>query len=272
MPQDRVELAGNVASVEPTQLDPLDAGLPVGLGEPEQQGVAARELVAPECDQQQQALRLGVANEERQEFPRRVVRPVQVLDGEHDGAVGGEPPQQVEERLVHPAARPFRPHLGAGGRGDRIVGQHSQRGAHRGQRPARNAVGRPPIPAVHLLELADVRPESLDDRRERQRALREADTTAEQHDGTVGARPIQGGGEHARLADPRLAAQQDGSGTTALHIEQRSSDHVELLLAPDQVWADDPAGHRLDHTAVPQDCRARQTGREGGPAGSLTAE
>ena len=270
MPQDRVELAGNIATVEPSQLDPLDAGLPVGLGEPEQQRVAARELVAPERDQQQQALRLGVADEEREELPRRVVRPVQVLDGEHDRSVGGEPPQQVEEGLVHPAARPFRPHLGAGGCGDRIVGQHSQRGAHRGQRPARHAVGRPPVPAVHLLELADVRPEGLDDRRERQRALREPDATAEQHDGPVGACPIQGGGEHARLADPRLAAQQDGSGTTALHVAQGSRDHVELLLAPDQFGADDSAGHGLDHTAVPLDCRARRN-RPGGRPGRFSS-
>ena len=270
MPQDRVELAGDVAAVEPSQLDPLDAGLPVGLGEPEQQRVAARELVAPERDQQQQALRLGVADQEREELPRRVVRPVQVLDGEHDGPVGGEPPQQVEECLVHPAARPFRSHLGAGGCGDRIVGQHAERGAHRGQRPARYAVGRLPVPAVHSLELADVRAEGLDDRRERQRALREPDAAAEQHDGPVGACPIQSR-RRARAtcrSPPRRPAGRFGHDR--LHVAQGARDHVELLLAPDQFGADDPAGHGSRSYGGPRRS-PRTTNRPGGTSGRFGA-
>ena len=142
MPEDRAELAGDLATLEPSQLDPLDAGSAIRLGEPEEQRVAPRQLVAAERDEQQQTLRLGIADQERQELPCRVVGPVQVLDREHDRSVGGEPPEQVEEGLVDPAARPLGSQLRARGRGDRISVNIPSAAPTRGQRPARHAVGR----------------------------------------------------------------------------------------------------------------------------------
>ena len=176
---------------EPVQLDALDAGGPVHLGQPRQQRVAPMELVAAERDQEQQPLLLGIADQEGQELPGGVVRPVEVLDGEDDRSPLAQPAQQLEERLVGSAAGPIGAELGRGRRRRRApAGGQAEPARHRHQGVALGAAARVGGGIAVALEHAHQRPDGLDDRRERERALGETDAAAQQH----GPHPRRGPG------------------------------------------------------------------------------
>ena len=220
--QDGGELPHHLVAIQPRELDPFDAGDAVDLGQPGQEGVAAVELVTTEGRNDEQPLIANVADEKGEEFPSRVVGPMDVLDDEHDHPLLAEPTQQVEQRLVQAAPRPFGPQLGGIHRSDRRRPHESEVG---GDRTERVAGGRRPATAraagFVVVEGPDQRADGFDDRAERERALRDPDTSAAQHECTLGPRALGRLADQPGLADACLTADEHDPGAACRRVGER---------------------------------------------------
>ena len=90
---------------EGRQLDALDDRGALGLGQERAQRVAAVQLVGAIGGDEQHPLVPRVADEEGQEVARRAVRPVDVLEDEHQRLRLGQPPRGGQQELEHAALR-----------------------------------------------------------------------------------------------------------------------------------------------------------------------
>ncbi len=96
-----------LATLEPRQVDALDARLALGLGQPRRQRMAAMQFVAPEGRDHEQSLVAGVAGQEGEQVAGRTVGPVQVLDDEQDRVRLAEPAEQPQGALEDAGLEPF---------------------------------------------------------------------------------------------------------------------------------------------------------------------
>ena len=130
LPQDALELRGELVAVEALERDPLDAGSPLELGEHRAQRVAPVQLVGSVRHDQAERLLARAAHEERDEVARRAVGPVDVLERQQHRAGAAEPLEQREQRLEQAALA--RARLLVGARADA-----TQLGQQLGERVAR---------------------------------------------------------------------------------------------------------------------------------------
>ena len=147
---------------------------------------------------------------------------MQVLEHEHQRAVGGRPPQEAERKLEQAtlrrgADRRRRP----GGRLDEVRKQPGQL----------ESAGRQQIRAARGVESARVVAQRLDERPERQPAVLDVDAAADQRGrpGRSGARDELGG--EASLPDPGLAPHHEHLGPARGRRRQSVFEPPQLLLA-----------------------------------------
>ena len=104
-PEDPGELRDDLLAREALQCDALDDRGALGLRHQRPQGMAAVQLVGAVCRDEQHALVARVAHEEGQEVARGAVRPVDVLEDEHQRLRLGQPSQEGEQELEHATLR-----------------------------------------------------------------------------------------------------------------------------------------------------------------------
>lgn len=92
--EDTGELTTDLGAVEAGEFDPADGAEPVQFGEERAQGVAAVDVVGPVGADHDEAAAAQRAEEIGEEVPGGGVGPVQVLQDEDDGPVGGDAFQQ----------------------------------------------------------------------------------------------------------------------------------------------------------------------------------
>ena len=103
--EDVRQLVGQLGARERLERDPAGARVALELGQQRPQRVAAVHLVRPVGGDDQHALGLQAAAQERQRRARRAVRPVQVLDQQQHRLAGAEGVQQRQQALEQPALR-----------------------------------------------------------------------------------------------------------------------------------------------------------------------
>lgn len=188
---------------EPWQAEQFDTTVPAEFGEPPPKRVGPADLVAAVAQQEEDAVVLDDPHEEAEQAESGLVRPVDVLDHDHQGVRLGELFEGYGDSVVEPAGvtplaclqHTLAPELGE---------QHRQ-GAPRG-------TGR-----LEELLIADgLRDgaQELDHRGEGGCVQVEVDALTPADD-RIGGQILEEVVEQAGLADPRLAADDDGSGLGA---------------------------------------------------------
>ena len=96
---------GHVLAREPAEMEPLDGKIALEVGQRVRQRAGAVQLGVSVAGHHEQAVLLGRAQQVRQEQERRLVRPVEVVEQQHDRRVapglheqGGEGVEQAEPR------------------------------------------------------------------------------------------------------------------------------------------------------------------------------
>lgn len=97
--EDARELATDLGAVEAGEFDPADGAEPVQFGEQGAQGVAAVDVIGPVGADHDEAAAAQRAEEIGEQVPGGGVGPVQVLQDEDDGPVGGDAFQQPRGEL-----------------------------------------------------------------------------------------------------------------------------------------------------------------------------
>ena len=171
-------------------------------------------------------------HERGQRVERAGIRPVEVVEPEHQRARGGEPLEQVAEGAVQAVA------VGA-----------AVRTAERGQdRRQRGRVFDPQPCAAAVVELSQVRGERLGPDRVRQIVL-ELRRRGAEHQG-VRRRPLGQLGKQPRLADPRLSLDGDHQAAgPGREPRERIVQRLALSCAADQ------HGRRFSRIREPPDAR-----------------
>ena len=110
--RDPLELRRRVLACQAAELEPEDGLRADHLGEERAHAVVGRQLVAAEGRRDQDPVVLEVARQVADEVTRRVVGPVDVLDDDGDGLLGGDAPERVQHRRLRvrgpdPAAGPL---------------------------------------------------------------------------------------------------------------------------------------------------------------------
>jgi hypothetical protein len=209
-PLDPGQLGRHLVAPEPVQLQPLDPAAPVQLGQERPQRVAAVQLVGPVGHDQQQPPVPQIPVKEGQQVPGGAVRPVQVLDDQHGRPLGPQPLQQHQQQLEQPPLVRPQPEPTRAQPGTSRSGAGSPAGVQLGEEtgqldpcPARDQLGQ-----LGLVQVAQERPQGLDQGGERHPLAAQLDAAADQH----GRPGLPGRGDQLTdqtgLADPGLAAEQ----------------------------------------------------------------
>ncbi len=186
---------------------------PLELCQQRPQGMATMELVGAVGEHQQHSLRAQVAGHVGGEGARGSVGPVHVLEHERDWSGGADQVEQFEHGLEQPQLI-ARLTLAPGARA--ILGQGREQGRE--------------LRAAGRAELSQRRVVGARERAQRaqqwgvgQLTLALLHTFAAQHERRVGTHADAPGElrDQARLADPRLAAQQDDGGAAVGCVTQR---------------------------------------------------
>ncbi len=223
--EDAGQLLGHLAPAEARQLQALHDAQPLQLHQERPQRVAAVQVVGAVGGDDQDAGPVQGAQQVGEQFPGRAVGPVQVLHGEHQGAVRAQPLEQaggvLEEvgppvlvvglpvGLAEVGEQPGEVALHPGGGRLQLGAQRAVQPAQRGgQRRVRQALG------------ADLR------------------TAAERGHHAVGIRALAGLVQELLqqpgLADPRLPADQDGLRPALPRPAQRRGQHGDLGATADE--------------------------------------
>ena len=237
--EDPCDLRRELHRRERRELDALHQLAALRLGQERAQRMAAMQLVAAIGAYEQQALVVQPTEQRRHELERGAVGPVQVLDGEQHGRLGGQP---VEQGAQEPEQA---------GLGMRLAGAHVLRA--RASQRCRAQLGREPrqlvaCPSEQLvedrrIELAGEPPQRGGQRRVGQLARAEGHAVATQH-----ARPALDGpalelAQQSRLADAGLAGHERGGRRAALGPLECRLEPRELRGAADELGARDARGH-----------------------------
>ncbi len=97
--EDGLELLRDLRAPEAPELDALHCPYALPAGDQRPQRMAAVQLVGAEADHQEHAIGAQRTHEQGHEVERRLIRPVQILDHEHERAVRGEPLDHAHDQL-----------------------------------------------------------------------------------------------------------------------------------------------------------------------------
>jgi hypothetical protein len=122
--QDGLELLRDLRAPEAPQLDALHGSHALPAGDERPQRMAAVQLVSAEAGDHEHAIGVERTHEQGHEVERRPIRPVQVLDHEHERAVGGEPLDHADDELEQARRATLAERRGAGRAVGVEVGQH----------------------------------------------------------------------------------------------------------------------------------------------------
>jgi hypothetical protein len=208
------------------QFHAVDGGQPDQLGEQWAQGMAAVQIVRAVRGEDRQAVGGGAgsraleepaAEQEAEEVPGGLVRPVQVFEDQQErgdvGEVGEETGQALEE--LQAAARVGR---GAG------AGSGAQQAVHR--RVRGESGGEPVVRGQYA--------EDLRERQVRQAHVAQVHTVAGEDGHAGGCGVGRGFCQRAGLADARVARHQYGAGVAVLRPLQHAGEPGEFVLSPDE--------------------------------------
>jgi hypothetical protein len=201
--QDGLELTRDLRAAEALELDALHRPDALPSGDERAQRMAAVQLVGAEADDHEHAVRVERAHEQGHEVERRAIGPVEVLDHEHERALGGEPLDHADDQLEQTGRAAVAQRRRAGRAVGVEVGQHlRQLGAGR------------PDEGIELLggRIAHERAERVRERAERQALAAHLDATAREHPGARRARALGRLLDEPRLAHAGLAAEEDDCG------------------------------------------------------------
>ena len=197
--------------------------------------MAAVQLVGAEADDHQHASAVQRAHEKGDEVERRPIRPVQILDHEHERAVGGQPLDHAYDQLEQPR----RAALTEGSPAERAVGievrQHlRQLGAGR------------PDELIELLgrRVAHQRAECVRERAERQAIAAHLDAAAREHPRARLARALGGLLDESCLAHAGLATQEHDRRVARDRSVERGRQRRQLGVSSDEDRTDESASHR----------------------------
>ena len=169
------------------------------------------------------------AQERVEQLDRAGVRPVRVVEQEHDRRRIRQDLDEPSDRPVRPVAPVGRRRCGAGGRERR---QHVPQLCH-------GVVGQPVAP--RRLERPDVVVQRVDEQPERNLTL-ELGCAAAEHEVAAGIRARRELGQHAALADPGLADDLERAGPPAAELVEGPLQTLDGGAAPDQLRGG--LGHR----------------------------
>ena len=257
-----IDLSRDVVTRQAGEIDPARPGIPLQATEPARDRMAHGEVVGPHAQHEQESFLVEVASQERHEIAGRAIDPVQVLEHERGGRLGGQvaeqPEDQAEEpRLIEPAARVGslrrvrrlavrggRP--GAVGRGQRADPadpreQPPDLVRRRAQQPRHACRRQPPEEA----------PQRLGEWRVGHPAGPDVQATALEHDGPVGAGSFRELGDQPRLPDAGLAREDDDLGCPLRGARHGRLERPEFGRSADESWARDGAGHGRESTPGP---------------------
>jgi hypothetical protein len=99
--EDGLKLARDLLARKPLKLDAAHGTHSLPSGHERTQRVASVKLIAAKRDRQQHPGVAERANQQGDEVERRPIRPVQVLDHQHQRLVGGEPLDHAEHQLQY---------------------------------------------------------------------------------------------------------------------------------------------------------------------------
>jgi hypothetical protein len=223
--ENAAQLRGQLIRREAAQLQPLDHGARIVLGQKRPQPMAPMQRVRAIAACQQQPLLARVAYQEREEIERRSVRPVNVLDRQQQRRV-------LSEAGEHPRDQLEQAHLR-----ERFTG----RPLRRFQRPGSAELGHQPrelLPTASEQLVQDIRielphqaPERRSHRRIRKLALRIAHAIAAQHPGAAPPRRAGQLTQQPALTDARVTRREHRAELAPRRTLQRCR-HRRQLRAP----------------------------------------
>ena len=232
-PEDPHKLRHRCGPVQVGQLDALDGPAAVQLGQIGPKPLGPRLVAAVACDQQD-PLVAQVADQERQQVAGRAVRPVQVLQNQHQRALLAQAPEQAEQHLEQASL---------GSLAWRAGGLRLPQG---GQQPGQlGPGGAGQLAHAPGAQLGEQDPQRLHHRRKGQATFTDWHTPAAQHARSIGAAAPDQLGDQARLAHAGLAPQQDDSRLAVRRPHPGHLKSAQLLDAADK----GRAGHAAAHLA-----------------------
>jgi len=240
--QDGLELPRDLRTPEALQLDALHGTYALPAGDQRPQRMAAVQLVGAEADDHEHAIGVQGAHEQGHEVERRPVRPVQILDHEHERAVGGQPLDDADDELEQ-AGRPALTQRRGADRAVRVeVRQHLRQIGAGGPDEGVELLGR---------RVAHERAEHVGERAERQALAAHLDAAAREDPRARGARALGGLLDEPRLAHAGLPAEEHGRGIAPDGSVERGRQRRQLGLPADEDRTHESASHRA-HLPRPQ--------------------
>ena len=228
--EDVRQLVGQLGVRERLERDPAGARVSLELGQQRPQRVAAVHLVRPVGADDEHALGLQAASQERERRARRAVRPVQVLDQQQHRLAGrARPAARAGPRTAAPARRPRCRTRPARARGAR-PGSSGATAARTGSVSA----GSPERASGRSAATSGTYGSSLSPRSTQSPASTSASPS--------GAR-CSNSSQQARLADARVAGHEGQRRSPVGGVGQRGLELRQFGGAADQAGARDPGAH-----------------------------
>ena len=206
--------------------------------------MAPVELVGPIGRDHDQPGAARVARQEADEVAAPCIRPVDVLEDEYERAFVGETPEELEHNLEEAGL--------VSGRGQRSVARSARLGRGKVRQEVRklDAAGAEELVQPLGRQRAEQRTEGANHGRVGKARLADLHRAADEDPGAA----VAGAGgklrHQARLADARLACDQDERGLAGAGSVEGSGEAIELRGTPDEDRARD-AGHGVDHGTRP---------------------
>jgi hypothetical protein len=233
--EDGLEQPCDLRAPEALELDALHGPDALPAGDQRPQRMAAVQLVGAEADDHQHAIGAHGAHEQGHEIERRPIRPMQVLDHEHERAVGREPLDHADDQLEQACRATLTERGGA----ERAVGVEA------GQDLCQLGAGGPDD-GVELLRrrIAHERAQRVRERAERQPLAAHLDAAAGEDPHPRGVRALSGLLDQSRLAHAGLATEEDHRRIARDSSVQRGGQRRQLGFSADEDRADESASHR----------------------------
>ena len=248
--EDGRDLGVKVDPTEPLDLDPVHPRQTIHLRQPRPQRVPTAQLIGPIRADHGEPLGPRIPGEERQDVTRGAVRPMQVLDHEHDRHPLPEGTQQRQEPLEDAPLDPRRA-VECVGFGDARPAQFREQSTQVGSLPGAQFVDAPDAGHLAGSDQRGEPPQRLDDRCEREPfAVAERHAPALENEPAVRPRVAGDLVDKACLADPRIAAHQGDDGVPARPTVDGVDERSQLPSTPDEFGARDPCGHRFHGTGA----------------------
>jgi hypothetical protein len=232
--------------IQRAQVEATRSAATIQLRQERAQRMSPVELVGAVRGDEHDPLGSEVSHQEREQVARGAIRPVQVLEHEHQRAVVCHSSQQPEGKLEQASLSRRADRRRRPGCGSAQIGQ--QAGELR-------TAGRQELLAARVIQIAGVAPQRLDERAERQSTLLHVDTAADQG-GRAG--PGRAGNEllgEPGLPDPRLATHHEQLGPACHRRLQPVLEPPQLLLAAHET----PVRRHVDHPCAPAYPAPRRT-------------